>query len=121
MPTTRKIHVAIAMKSGKPVAVALNNYERSRTLGKYYRSEHAEVALIRQLTSIPKNRRLPAPRYNLVVYRMLPDGQFGESKPCKWCQQRIHESGLFNKVYFSTESTTGDGLNLPSPSSLGKP
>jgi len=117
-PRESKMHVALALKSGKRVASATNDYRRSRVLGTDRLSEHAETALIRMLIGRPGRHQHRRPIYTLVVYRVMKGGGFGLSQPCAGCQDAIAKCGLFRKIVYSVDSSTGEGHNLVIPAEL---
>ena len=99
--TMRYQHRACLIKGGK-ISSLSNNSRRTYVSGQIYPSLHAEhLALLIQ----SKTRRLQKNQlknYTLMVIRILPSGNLGNSRPCNDYIDLMRHVGI-SKVYYTNE------------------
>lgn len=95
---------AVAVRGGTPVALGWNRARNTpgAVAGRYWRcSEHAEVALLRQLGD-PVG-------VTVYVVRLGRDGRWRYARPCLRCQAALDAAGVGAVVW----SSPGDDGTLP--------
>lgn len=93
------LHVAILTKRGKVLATSRNRVgSRSRGCGWSDATLHAERAVVKSLGDTSRLQGC-----TLTVYRVLPTGEYSNSKPCHSCQvfleKCMREYGMLKVLY----------------------
>jgi hypothetical protein len=93
------LHVAVLTKRGKVIATSRNRVgSRSRGCGWSDATLHAERAVIKLLGDTSRLQGC-----TLTVYRVLPTGEYSNSKPCHSCQifleKCMREYGMLKVLY----------------------
>lgn len=97
-PVYRHRHYTFVMQGNKIVGVGVNKICTHPLSNNRFKMLHSELAALITLD-------IPLPQINgknywLVNVRVLRNGKFSMSKPCKSCQMLIQEVG-FSKVIYS--------------------
>ncbi len=109
--TGRVFHCAMVLKSGKPIAIGTNDYNKScqicRTYKRWkhlyrkdYRSAlHAEIAATAKI----KHRAYNPAKLTLVSMRINNNGKAGNAMPCPNCSYVLGAMGYKNIFYTDTD------------------